>query len=40
VWQYRRRVHTQLGDRIGKTEIRLSTQARDRTDALRARKRG
>ncbi len=36
VWQYRRRVPTRLAGRLGKTEIRISTRARDRTEALRA----
>lgn len=36
VWQYRRRVPARLASRLGKAEVRISTQARDRTEALRA----
>lgn len=36
VWQYRRRVPARLANRLGKAEVRISTQARDRTEALRA----
>ncbi len=36
VWQYRRGVPSLLVARLGKTEVRISTQARDRIDAVRA----
>jgi hypothetical protein len=36
VWQYCRRVPKHLTERLDATEIRISTKARDRTDALRA----
>jgi integrase len=36
VWQYRRRVPTHLVERLATTEVRVSTKARDRTEAMRA----
>jgi len=36
VWQYRRRLPASLAARLAKTEVRVSTGARARTDALRA----
>jgi hypothetical protein len=36
VWQYRQRVPIGLVGQLGKSEVRISTQARDRTEALRA----
>lgn len=36
VWQYRRRVPKCLAAKLGTAEIRISTKARDRTEALRA----
>jgi integrase len=36
IWQYRRRVPKLLVEHLATTEIRVSTKARDRTDAMRA----
>ena len=36
VWQYRRRIPKHLVEHIAATEIRVSTKARDRAEALRA----
>jgi len=36
VWQYRRRVPKRLVEHLRTTEVRVSTGARDRTEAMRA----